>query len=141
MMKIYLIGSLKNPHIPNIGKGLRDIGHDVFDDWHAGGPTADGEWQRFHRQRGDTYAQALKGKAARLHFEFDMHHLAAADAAILVLPAGKSAHIELCVMHGWSRPTFVFFDAEPAEWDLMYNIVDEVFFDEEALLTHFRRML
>ncbi len=136
-MKIYLIGSLKHPHIPNIGRGLRDLGHDVFDDWHAGGPEADVEWRRYHLQRGDSYAEALKGRAADNAFKFDMHHLADADAGILVLPAGKSGHLELGWLLGTGRPGFVFFDQPPSDWDLMYKMADEVFFSEEALLTYF----
>lgn len=136
-MKIYLIGSLKNPHVPNIGRGLRDLGHDVFDDWHAGGPTADAEWRRYHQQRGDGYAAALRGRAGANSFQFDMHNLADADAGLLIMPAGKSAHLELGWLVGTGRPGFIFFDREPGDWDLMYKIADEIFFDEEALYTHF----
>jgi hypothetical protein len=136
-LKIYLIGSLKNPRIPWIGNSLRSLGHEVFDDWHAGGPTADVQWRRYHQARGDSYAEALKGKAGGNAFHFDMRHLAEADAAVLVLPAGKSAHMELGVMHGWGRHTFVLFEEEPEDWDLMYKIADEVFFSPDDLIAHF----
>ncbi len=140
-MKIYLIGSLKNPVIPLIGKSLRALGHDIFDDWFAGGPTADAAWREYHQARGEGYAEALKGKAGDNAFKFDMHHLADANAAMLILPAGKSAHMELGVMHGWGRPTYVYFgDGEPADWDLMYKIADEVFFDCADIYNHFRRI-
>ena len=41
MKTIYLIGSLRNPKIPEIGRQLRDLGFDVLDDWFAAGPRAD----------------------------------------------------------------------------------------------------
>ncbi len=140
-MKIYLIGSLKNVHIPNIGKGLRDLGHDVVDDWHAAGPDADKQWQRYHQQRGDSYYEALRlGRFGTLGYRFDMHHLAGADEVVLILPGGKSAHLEF----GWScrdRPGSIFFDHEPPDWDLMYKMAfdsgGDIFFDEEKLLRHF----
>ena len=141
-MKIYIIGSLKNLTTPIVGRSLRLLGHEVFDDWFAGGPTADEHWRKYHQARGDTYAQALRGKAGDNVFKFDMRHLADADAALLVLPAGKSAHMELGVVHGWGRPTYVYFgDGEPEDWDLMYKITDAQFFDLDKLIYHFGRML
>ena len=37
MSKIYLIGSLRNPSIPETAAKLRDAGHEVFDDWFSAG--------------------------------------------------------------------------------------------------------
>jgi hypothetical protein len=34
-MKIYLVGSLRNPGIPVYANQLREHGFDIFDDWHA----------------------------------------------------------------------------------------------------------
>lgn len=41
-MKVYVIGSLRNPRIPEIANELREkLGCEVFDDWHAAGPHGD----------------------------------------------------------------------------------------------------
>jgi len=40
-MKLYLIGSLRNPRVPEVAEILRWNGHLVFDDWYAAGPEAD----------------------------------------------------------------------------------------------------
>lgn len=119
-MVVYLIGSLRSPRVPEVGNVLRERGYEVFDDWHAGGPTADDEWQRYEKSRGRTYREALKGHAARHVFEYDLHHLKRADAAVLVLPAGKSGHLEF----GWfvrgGKPGFILLEEEePARWDVM----------------------
>lgn len=136
-MKIYLIGSLKNPRIPEIAAELRAMGHEVFDDWYAAGPNADDHWRDYEQQRGRTYLQALKGHAARNVFNFDHRHLLQADAAILVLPAGKSGHLEIGYVAGiatgmlmTSTPgrmpkTAILLD-NPERWDVMYQFADTV---------------
>lgn len=133
MTTIYLIGSLRNPSIPLIGDHLRSKGFDVFDDWMAAGPTADDSWQEYEQGRGTSYPKALRGYAARHVFAFDLKHLDRADAGVLVLPAGKSAHLELGYMRGQGKRVYVLFDKEPDRWDVMYQFADEVFFDKEKL--------
>lgn len=121
-MKIYLIGSLRNPEVPKIGDRLRAIGIDVFDDWFAGGPIADDSWQEYEKGRGRTYPMALRGPAARNVYEFDHRNLLASDGAILVLPAGKSGHLELGFMAGRNKFTGMLFPPEeelkklPEQW-------------------------
>ena len=60
MKTLYLIGSLRNPEVPSVGAVLRNIGYDVFDDWHAAGPTADDSWKEYEEARGHNYRQALE---------------------------------------------------------------------------------
>ena len=119
-MIVYLIGSLRAPHVPAIGNLLREKGYEVFDDWHAGGPTADDEWQRYEKQRGRTYREALKGHAAKHVFDYDVQHLKRADVAVLVLPAGRSGHLELGWFVGRGKPGFVLLEEQdPDRWDVM----------------------
>lgn len=130
---IYLIGSLRNPEIPNIGNRLREKGFDVFDDWFAGGKIADDEWQAYETTRGRSYKTALSGYAARHVFDFDLHHLNRADIGLLVLPAGKSGHLELGWLLGKGVPGYVLFDKVPERWDVMYQFATDVFFSEEEM--------
>ena len=131
---IYLIGSLRNPEIPHIGNRLREIGFEVFDDWFAPGKIADDEWQAYETVRGHSYKQALRGYAANHIFDFDHHHLNRADIGLLVLPAGKSGHLELGYLIGQGKPGYVLFDAVPERWDVMYQFATNVFFNLEELL-------
>ena len=133
---IYLIGSLRNPKIPEIGDHLRERGFDVFDDWFAAGPIADDSWQEYEKGRGTSYPMALRGYAARHVFEFDYHHLSRADIAVLILPAGKSGHLEFGWMIGKGKPGYVLFDKEPDRWDVMYQFAEAVFFDPNHLGEH-----
>ena len=134
MTTIYLIGSLRNPIIPEIGVRLRGLGYDVFDDWFAGGKIADDEWQSYSKARGQTYKEALESYAAKHVFHFDLEHLHRADIGVLVLPAGKSGHMELGWLLGRGKRGYVLFEKEPERWDIMYQFADGVYFDFEELL-------
>ena len=134
--KLYIIGSLRNPKIPKIANELREEGFEVFDDWFAAGPEADDKWrdyERKHRRR--TLPEALKGLAARHVYNFDMEHLEAADGVVLVLPAGKSAHMEF----GWARRAgkigIVLLAGEPTRYDVMYRIASAVVYSIQGVVT------
>lgn len=126
---IYLIGSLRNPEVPHIGNWLRSDGHEVFDDWVAAGEIADQRWQEYETLRGRSFGEALQGAAAKNVFQFDKRHLDAADMAVLVMPAGKSGHLELGYMIGRGKPSFVLFDQEPERYDVMYQFATGVYFN------------
>lgn len=133
---IYLIGSLRNELVPALGVTLRNLGYDVFDDWFGAGREADDEWQRYETTRGRHYQDALQGYAAKHIFAFDLVHLDRCDTGILMLPAGKSGHLELGYMIGQGKQSFVYFPAGlPDRWDLMYRFATGVYFDEAHLLT------
>jgi hypothetical protein len=117
---IYLIGSLRNPVVGDIAKRLRDLGYEVFDDWRAAGEEADDKWRDYEKARGHDYQTALKGYAAHHVFHFDKTHIDRADVGVLVLPAGKSAHLELGYMIGRGKPGFILLDQDPERFDVMY---------------------
>lgn len=131
---IYVIGSLRNETIPTVGTELRKAGWDAFDDWYAAGPEADDKWKEYETSRGRSYAQALEGHAARHVFSFDKAHLDRCDAAVLVLPAGRSGHLELGYMAGLGKRTFVLFDQDYSRWDVMYQFADATFTDLPSLI-------
>ena len=95
MKTIYLIGALNNWKVITLAKELRTLGFEVFDDWISPGPEADNYWRKFEKLRGSTYKQALNNYAAKHIFEFDKFHLDRCDIGILLMPAGKSGHLEL----------------------------------------------
>ncbi len=119
---IYLIGSLRNPQIPILAEDLRKLGHEVFDDWYAPGPETDEYWRQYEVNRGRSYQEALDGIAARNVFDLDFYHLNRAKRAILVMPAGRSGHLELGWAIGQCKPGYVLFDGEPERYDQMYAL-------------------
>lgn len=134
---IYVIGSLRNKEIPEIGNTLRSTGLEVFDDWYAAGPEADDYWREYEIQKGNSYKEALRGYAARNVFAFDKSNLDRTDGAILVLPAGKSGHLELGYVSGTGKPTYILLDS-PDRWDVMYQFATEVFMNKEEMLEYFK---
>lgn len=135
---IYIIGSLRNPLVPVVGNKLREVGFDAFDDWYGAGPEADDCWQRYEQQRGRPYERALYGAAAQNVYQFDKRHLDRCDGAVLIMPAGKSAHLELGYVIGQKKPGYVLFDKEPERWDVMYQFADAVFYDPDKLVEYLR---
>ena len=117
---VYVIGSLRNEKIPLLSNDLRAMGFEVFDDWFSPGPEADEFWRKYEKGRGSSYKQALSNWAGKHIFEFDKFHIDRADIGVLVMPAGKSGHMELGYMIGKGKPCFVFFEEEPERWDIMY---------------------
>lgn len=119
---IYLIGSLRGQRVPEVAQDLRELGYAVFDDWYAVGPEADDYWRTYEKNKGNTYLQGLAGAAAINVYNFDKRHLDAATCAVLVAPAGKSAHLELGYILGSGKRGFILLDEEePERWDIMYK--------------------
>jgi hypothetical protein len=125
-VKLYLIGSLRNPQVPIVAQQLRHAGHTVFDDWFAAGPEADDRWRDYERGRGRTFIQALDGFACRNVYAFDRKHLDEAEAAVLLLPAGKSGHLELGYAIGQGKLSFIVLDDDPDRYDTMYRYATKV---------------
>jgi hypothetical protein len=132
---IYLIGSLRNPRLPELGIRLRAYGFDIFDDWFAAGPEADDCWQKYEQERGRSFGEALNSPAANNVFNFDKRWLDKANTVVLMMPAGKSGHLEFGYSIGRGARGFVFFpDGEPERWDVMYQFATGVAFNEKALV-------
>lgn len=138
---VYLIGSLRNPAVPELGRYLRDAGFDVFDDWYAAGEKADDAWQAYEQARGRDYATALQGYAANHVWSYDKQHLDRCDAAVLLTPAGKSGHLELGYMIGSGKPGFVLLGDNPARWDVMLRFASGVYTDRAELRRHLWELL
>lgn len=117
---IYLIGSLRNPQVTELANWLEHEGdYEVFTSWHAAGPEADDRWKEHEMARGRSYKQALAHYAAQHVFNFDKRHIERADAVVLMLPAGKSGHLELGYALGQGTPGFILL-ADVERWDVMY---------------------
>ena len=105
-----------------------------MDHWWGGGPEADDCWQKYERIRGRTYKEALYDHYATHIWGYDKCHLDASDIGVMLLPVGRSAHIELGYLMGQDKLTFVLFDGEPERYEVMYRFATDVFFNQEDLL-------
>lgn len=139
-MRIYIIGSLRNSAIPEFANTLAKEGFEVFADWFAPGPEADDYWRNYSKARGWTYKQALQSHAAKHVFEFDKQHLDAADVVVMLMPAGKSGHLELGYHRGKGKPGYILFDQEPERYDVMVQFATDIFFNQDELIAELRRI-
>lgn len=131
MTKIYLIGSLRNPKVPELAEDLRALGYEVFDDWYAAGPEADDCLRDYYSYRGFSYKETLQSFAAQHIFKFDLHHLDRAEIGVLLMPAGKSGHLELGYLIGQGKPGYILLDEVPKRVDIMQNFATVCFEMEE----------
>lgn len=133
-MIVYVIGSLRNLAIPDVAQSLRIHGHEVFDDWWSSSEDCDDWWQAHERRRGRAYKEAIYGYHARHVFEFDKFHLDRAEAGVMVMPAGRSGHLELGYLIGQHKPGFILFDQEPERFDIMHLFATAICFSVEELV-------
>ena len=136
---IYLIGSLRHPRVREVAAALRAHRLEVFDDWHAAGPEADDIWQRYEQERGRSYREALVAKHARMVLDFDRDNLNRSTAAVLVMPAGKSGHLELGYIIGQGKPGYVLLEQEPERWDVMYAFASGIYYWTDELIKEIAR--
>lgn len=135
--QIYLASSWRNSYQPSAAATLRSFGHAVYDfrNPSAEGPPATGAagfgWQQIDRGwQGWTttqYLKALNHPMAEQGFTADWEAMRWADTFVLLMPCGRSAHLEAGWAIGAGKPTAIWLDddpAEPAEPELMYKMAD-----------------
>lgn len=134
MLRIYVASSWRNDRYCEVVNRLRAEGHDVYDfrnpapgdvgfSWRQvpGAPEAD------HRKGWPAadVVRVLAQPRAQAGFKSDMDALEQSDVCVLVLPCGRSAHLELGWAVGAGRRTVVLLD-DPAEPDLMHLMADRI---------------
>jgi nucleoside 2-deoxyribosyltransferase len=139
-MLVYIIGALKNRSIPKLANEIEKLGIEAFDSWQSPGPMADSYLKTYERARGRNHLQAMKGHAAQHIFSFDKKFLDLCDAAVMVMKAGKSAHIELGYVIGKGKPGFILFDKPPARFDIMHLFATDMFYSKKDLLNALKKL-
>jgi hypothetical protein len=134
----YVIGSLRNPEIVSFANELQAQGYEAFADWISAGPDADDYLRDYAKARGLNYKQTLQTYAARHIYEFDKFHLDHTDAAVMLMPAGKSGHLELGYTIGKGKPGFIVFDSIPERIDVMYQFATEIFLSKEEFFKYLK---
>lgn len=128
MTKIYVASSWRNGYQPGVVAFLRCAGHDVYDfrhpaPGHYGFAWSDIEpdWRQW---KPESFRQGLDHPIAQTGFGFDSRAMEWADQCVLVLPAGRSAHLEAGWFVGKGRPISIFAPV-PVEPELMYLLAGE----------------
>lgn len=133
---IYVIGSLSNPRVEEVADALRAAGIDAFDQWRA----AQGDyWADYAKRKGLSFREAIKLDFVETAFQFDLKYLKLAEAAVMVMPAGRSGGIELGWMLGQGKRGYILYDGEPERPDLMAKLATAVCFSIEELIQELKR--
>lgn len=141
--RIYVASSWRNPIQPAVVVALRDEGHEVYD---FRNPTPgnngfawreiDGGWQSWSPRR---FAEILtEHPTAAEGFAFDKTALDWCDTCVLVLPCGRSAHIEAGYARGQGKHLFILLQEERFEPELMYLLAHGIGCSIGDCLVHFR---
>lgn len=142
-MRIYVASSWRNALQPAAVAALRSAGHEVYDFRHPA-PGNDGfqwravdpGWSAWSVER---YVEGLAHPTARSGFALDMDALRRCDACALIVPCGRSAHLEAGWAIGAGKRTVVYLPAgEPFEPELMYLMADAIVTTPGSLVEAFR---
>ena len=123
--KIYLASSWRNAQQPTILKALREAGHAVYD-FRNPNPGNNGfHWSEIDENwkswDAETYRRALSHPVAEHGFSCDWNAMLWADSCVLLLPCGRSAHIEAGYFVGVNKRLIVLLDGQN-EPELMYKM-------------------
>jgi hypothetical protein len=130
-VKIYVASSWRNEHQPQVVSDLRAAGHEVYDFRNPAHQTAGFRWDaidpRWQAWTSEEYARGLSHPVAKEGFARDMEALVQCDACVLVLPSGRSAHLEAGYAAGSGKLVVVYIPSGVAiEPELMYAMATSV---------------
>lgn len=130
-MRIYLASSWRNKHHGRLLEALRHAGHVAYDfkqprpgERGFAWSEIDPAWQTWTPS---AFAAALEDPLAAHGYAQDMRALQDAEAVVLLLPCGRSAHLEAGWAAGKGKPLLVFLPVgEPFEPELMYRMAAKI---------------
>lgn len=144
--KIYVASSWKNYIQAGVVDALRRCGHEVYDFRHPAPGNEGFRWRDVDLPVTETggilpgntaeYLLALRHPVAERGFRYDMDALEAADICLLVLPCGRSAHLEAGYAKGLGKKLFILLGEEVIP-ELMYKMADHIFPEFHSMLDFF----
>jgi len=127
-MKIYVASSWRNHMQSMVVKALRAAGFEVYDFKNPAPGNHGFHWSELDPNWKDwtpeQFREHLDDEIAVDGFDTDYQGMNQCDACVLVLPCGRSAHLEAGWFIGQGKPTVILLsDGEP---ELMYHLADRV---------------
>lgn len=137
MRRIYVASSWRNPIQPLIVDVLRGDGHQVYD-FRNPAPGNNGfRWSEIDSEwlgwTPETFIPLLDHEIAIAGFELDWEAMNWADTFVLVLPCGRSAHLEAGWALGAGKLTALLLHEDGFEPELMYRMADLITHDVQRV--------
>lgn len=143
--KVYVASSWANDRQLDIVLMLRKAGHEVYDFKNPTEADTGFHWSQvgmesYNRSAGQLtvpvaeYLQGIKHPIAEAGFKSDLDAMKWADTCVLVLPCGRSAHLELGWFVGKSKPTCILLDGPFVTPELMYKMVNKITSEETKMV-------
>jgi hypothetical protein len=129
MRRIYVASSWRNQYQPDVVNEIRQLDHEVYDFRNPPNKAAfqwkdiDDGWQTWTMDRYRSLLQSTPDTA--FGFIADYRAMQWADTCVLVLPCGRSAHLEAGYFNGANK-RLVIYIPESIEPDLMYLMANYI---------------
>lgn len=128
---IYLASSWRNLHHPEALKILRAAGHEVYDFRNPTEGDNGFAWSAITDEpkpwTTETMREVLNHPVAQRGFGLDFDAMSRCSTCVLLLPCGRSAHLEAGWFIGAGRPVIVWgHQAEKHEPELMYLLATAI---------------
>lgn len=143
-MNIYVASSWRNDYQPEVVERLRNEGHEVYD-FKNPSPTNTGfHWQEVDRDWQQWTTAQLRDSLynspiAQTGFDSDWNAMLRADACVMVMPCGRSAHLEAGYFVGAKKPTFILLGGTKCEPELMYKMATSVCLNLDEVVVGLKR--
>lgn len=142
--RIYVASSWRNEVQPKVVAALRDRGHEVYDFKNPRDGDHGFHWSEVGMKSYDRgtnsdvpvaeYLAGIEHPIAVKGYASDFAAMDWADTCVLVLPCGRSAHLELGWFVGSGRDTAILLNGPLVTPELMYRMVDVIAPDLASLL-------
>jgi hypothetical protein len=136
--RIYVASSWRNKQQPAVVEALCDAGHEVYDFRNPVPEKIGFAWSMldpdFQHWDLRTYVHNLHKPLAGEHFKLDADALDWCDTCVLVLPCGRSAHLELGYAIGQGKRSIIMLSTDQFTAELMYLLAGEFVTDIAELL-------
>lgn len=136
--RICVASSWRNDGHPDVVHALEEAGHDVYDFRNPAPGDCGFSWSEIDPEWGSwtpaVYVDRLKDPAAQRGFAFDKAALDWCDTCVLVLPCGRSAHLEAGYAAGQGKRVVVLLSDRGFEPELMYLLCSGFALDIPSLL-------
>jgi nucleoside 2-deoxyribosyltransferase len=141
-VKIYVASSWRNTIQPRVVQALREQGFDVYDFKNPEPENEGFHWSEidphYKHWTPEAFGKALAHPIAESGFSLDMKALKECDVCVLVLPCGRSAHLEAGYAIGAGKPTIILLPNKnvpgAAEPELMYKMAAHICFDIQEIV-------